>query len=115
MISKKHSNGNSNGTGVLAIVMKVIGVAITGAIALVGGVSAYYSIVAKIDKLEISISQHAKTMESIKALADEAINAGDLLAYCLKSQIANRGWVCPLANVDTAKTPRRALKQAVTQ
>ena len=114
MTSKKH-NGNGAGTGVLAIVMKVIGVAITGAIALVGGVSAYYSIISKIDKLEISLSQHAKTMESIKALADEAVNGSDLLAFCLKAQIVNRGWVCPLANVEVGKTPRRALKQAVTQ
>ena len=107
MTKKQHLDGN--GTNVLAIVMKVIGVAITATVAIVSAVSAYFNIIGKIDRLELALAQQAKTMASIKAAADDAINSNDLLAFCLRAQISNKGWVCPLG--EQVKAPRRIAKQ----
>ena len=112
MTRNKHPE---DGTGVLQIVMKVIGVAITATVALVGAVSAYFNIIGKIDGLQRDLAQQADAIRSIKNLADEAVNANDLLAFCLKAQITNKGWVCPLASVETVKAPRRIVKSAVGQ
>jgi hypothetical protein len=100
----------------VASVAKFCGIALTLVLAVCSGAGAYYTIVARIDRLDDRMVQQGKSLESlagsIAKLADEALTAADLKAACLQMQISNqaRGWVCPFATVEVKPSPRRAAR-----
>jgi hypothetical protein len=81
--------------------------------------SAYWTIIGRIDRIDLQMQQQGKSLESlagsIARLADEALTAADLRAACMQMQIANqsKGWICPFSGVTSIKPERRASTTSV--
>ena len=94
--------------------LKGLGLVATLILALGSAYGAYYSILGRLDRVDERMLVQGKQLESlvdsIKTLANEALTSADLVAFCLQGQIANKGWVCPLAKepVKAARQPMRA-------
>jgi hypothetical protein len=87
-------------------VMKVAGSVIGLVLVVIAAASAYYQILARIDRIDHAVTQQALAMtsvvESIKVITERSLTESDLRAACMQMQIANqgRGWVCPFSGVD---------------
>lgn len=101
----------------LMMALKGLGLVATLILALGSAYGAYYSILGRLDRVDQQMTAQGEQLkalaDSIKTLATEALNPGDLLAYCLQSQISNRGWVCPLAQEANKPAASRTMRRAV--
>jgi hypothetical protein len=83
----------------LPTLVKVVSVAFAIVSTAIAGAGAYYTIVARIDRIDERMAQQgtslAKLTDAIGKIAEQALTAADLRQACLQMQIANKGWSCP--------------------
>lgn len=63
-------------------------------------VGIYFTMMAKIDDMQRNVTSLVIAVERVTATAEAALTARDLDNWCLKAQIANANWKCPVVGAD---------------
>lgn len=78
-----------------AVTILVSMIMTTGAV-----VALYFSLIGKIDEMQRNISSLLESVAKATSTAEAALTGKDLDNWCLKAQIANNGWRCPIVASD---------------
>jgi len=75
--------------------------------------SLYFSLIGKIDEMQRNVSSLLESVAKATSTAEAALTAKDLDNWCLKAQIVNNNWRCPLVTSDgtVALPPTPASRQ----
>lgn len=104
---------------IVAPVAKMLAIGVSVAMLIVGALSAYYSLLGRMDRIDDRMQAQTETLKSlansISTLATQALTAQDLNAFCLQAQIANQkiGFRCPFTAQEPE--PKRPLAPRVGQ
>ncbi len=63
-------------------------------------VGIYFTLVGKIDDMQRNVTTLITAVDRVTQTAEAALTAKDLDNWCLKAQIANANWRCPMVGSD---------------
>lgn len=68
-------------------------------------VGIYFTLVGKIDDMQRNVTTLLSAVDRVAQTADAALTSRDLDNWCLKAQIANTNWRCPIVGADGTVIP----------